>query len=51
MMRDLLDRLVHYLATRMIWGPRCSDFEPRCVCCEHWREHDWLFDSRKDIRR
>ena len=22
------------------WGPRCSDFEPDCSCCQAWAEFD-----------
>jgi hypothetical protein len=45
MIRDLFDRLISWLYTRRIWGPRCSEYEPGCPCCERWRQHDDLFNA------
>lgn len=45
---DWLTRTIHRIATQRVWGPRCREYEPGCPCCEHWKEHDWLFSGRKD---
>lgn len=38
-----MTRLIHWLATRLVWGPRCPEHMDGCPCCDHWAEHDWLF--------
>lgn len=43
--RDAVDRLVHWYATRRIYGPRCRDFDDNCVVCYNWLEHDILFSD------
>ena len=39
----MLDLLISYIYITKIWGSRCSDFEPTCIVCEKWREHDEIF--------
>lgn len=39
----MLDRLLSWLYTRKVWGPRCSERETGCACCDAWATHDWLF--------
>ena len=41
----LLDRLLSWLYTHRLWGPRCSDYEPTCPCCEAWKTHDEIFND------
>lgn len=41
----LLDRLISWLYIRRLWGPRCGDYEPTCCVCQHWREHDEIFNG------
>lgn len=43
-MNNMINKWIHWLATWRIWGPRCPEHEVGCSCCEHWAEHDWLFD-------
>lgn len=42
-MKNLLDHFISWLYTRKLFGPRCSDYEPGCACCEAWKFHDELF--------
>lgn len=42
-MANLIDRFVSWLYITRLWGPRCSDYEPECPCCEQWKAHDELF--------
>jgi hypothetical protein len=41
-----LQKFAHYLVTRWVWGPRCPEYVAGCPCCNHWEEHDWLFDNK-----
>jgi hypothetical protein len=41
----MFDRVISWLYTRKIWGPRCSEFEPECPCCDRWKQHDELFNE------
>lgn len=40
----LFDKLLSWIYTYRIWGPRCPDFEPQCACCKAWAEHDEIFN-------
>ena len=42
---NFFERAVHWYATWLIWGPRCSEHMVGCGCCEHWAEHDWIFNN------
>lgn len=42
-MGNMVDRLISWLYIHRIWGSRCPDFEPACVCCQKWAEHDEMF--------
>lgn len=33
--------------TTKIWGPRCEEYEPGCICCEAWR---WLDEKGRPPR-
>jgi len=44
-LNTIIDRLMSWLYTRRIWGPRCPDSEPGCPVCQRWREHDELFEK------
>ena len=39
-----IQRAAHALVTGWIWGERCSEYQEGCATCEHWREHDWIFE-------
>lgn len=41
-----IDYLVSWVYVTRVWGARCPDYEPGCICCEKWREHDELFGGR-----
>lgn len=41
----MLDRFISWLYIRRLWGPRCSEYDPDCPVCEHWREHDEVFGN------
>ena len=43
-MNDILDRLISWLYTLRIYGPRCPDYDEGCHCCKAWWEHDNLFN-------
>lgn len=45
MMSWWLDHFLSWLYTYRLWGPRCSDYEPTCACCEAWKVHDEIFNS------
>jgi hypothetical protein len=38
----MIDWFISWLYTRKLYGPRCSDFEATCPCCEAWQNHDEL---------
>lgn len=40
-----VDHFLSFLYVRKLWGERCSDFEPECVVCQRWQEHDELFNE------
>jgi len=42
----MLDRWLSWVYVRRIWGPRCSEYEAGCPCCEKWLEHDWHFGKK-----
>lgn len=44
-----MDRLISWLYTRRIWGPRCPDFDPDCRVCRRWAEHDDMFTDNSPI--
>jgi len=39
------DRFLSWLYIRRLWGPRCSDYQEGCACCEHWKEHDEVIET------
>ena len=41
----MIDRLISWLYTRRLFGPRCSDYKSGCACCEAWEFHDELFGN------
>lgn len=41
----IFDRLISWLYTRRIWGPRCTEYAPGCPCCDRWRQHDEMFND------
>lgn len=47
-MRHHAERLLSWLYVTTIYGPRCSDFTPGCLCCWHWANHDELFNGGPD---
>lgn len=38
-------------AVAHVWGERCSDFEPECLCCRAWAEFDQIATLRADNER
>jgi hypothetical protein len=42
----MLDNFISWLYTKTIWGPRCPDYDPDCVCCRQWGIHDDLFENK-----
>ena len=46
-MRNFRDRIISWIYIRYIWGVRCSEIEPDCVCCKKWIEHDEMFNERQ----
>jgi len=41
----MIDRMISWLYTRRIFGPRCSDYEQECSVCAAWKLHDEIFRS------
>ncbi len=48
-MRNLIDKFISWLYIRRIWGERCDEVEPKCLCCEKWIEHDELFNEEEKL--
>ena len=44
-MTHMFDRFISWLYTRHIWGPRCSEYQEGCPCCEAWATHDEMFND------
>ena len=42
----IIDRFISWLYTRKWYGPRCPEHETGCPCCDKWREHDELFNTK-----
>lgn len=40
---DFIDRVISYVYTRRLFGPRCEEDLPGCACCDAWRTHDDIF--------
>lgn len=36
----LIDKIISYVYTRRIFGPRCPEYVECCPCCMAWRLHD-----------
>lgn len=41
----MFDRFLSWFYIYKIWGPRCPDFEPGCLCCQRWKEHGEVFND------
>ena len=41
----MIERFISWLYTRKIWGPRCGEYEPECICCQKWAIHDEIFND------
>lgn len=41
---NYLDWILSYVYTRRLFGPRCSEVEPTCACCQAWITHDEIFN-------
>lgn len=50
---DALDRGLSpaEAAVAHVWGERCSDFGPECLCCRAWAEFDQIATLRADNER
>ncbi|MFG6082249.1 hypothetical protein ACEUZ9_002893 [Paracoccus litorisediminis] len=47
---------LHAWSTFRVWGPRCREVEQGCPCCDHWDEHDRIFErgpyrQRREVSR
>lgn len=40
---DYIDRIISYVYTRRLFGPRCKEHMDGCPCCDAWRTHDDIF--------
>ena len=44
----MIDRLISWVYTRKMFGPRCSEYEPSCACCAAWKLHDELCEVKEN---
>lgn len=45
-MFTIFDRFLSWLYITRMYGERCHDFDPDCHTCQHWLEHDEIFNAR-----
>lgn len=45
-----IDHAISWIYSYRLWGPRCPDYEPTCVVCQRWRDHDEIFNDPEDAK-